>query len=76
MPPPAPRPPSGKKGGGIMDEDTFVDALSEIIERDFFPNLPKLQRQLKWLEALESHDVRTIRQVPGRGGKQTSYDLV
>lgn len=58
MPPPAPRAarPGGKEGrrpAEALDEETFVEAMGEIIERDFFPELPRLQRQVKWLEAVE-----------------------
>lgn len=52
MAPPPPRPKS--KGINALDEDTFVEAIGEIIERDFFPDLPKLHRQIKWLEGLEA----------------------
>lgn len=58
MPPPAPRAarPGGKgvrRPAEALDEETFVEAMGEIIERDFFPELPRLQRQVKWLEAVE-----------------------
>lgn len=55
MPPPAPRAPrpGARKAAEALDEETFVEAMGEIIERDFFPELPRLQRQVKWLEALE-----------------------
>lgn len=64
MPPPPPRPKT--KEPGALDEDTFVEALGEIIERDFFPDLPKLQRQLKWLEGLESRNVPSVTEVRRR----------
>ena len=44
----------------VLDEDTFVDAMGEIIERDFFPELPRLHRQMKWLEALEARRLRSL----------------
>lgn len=68
MPPPT-APPSRRRGRQpppqlhALDEDTFVDAIGEIIERDFFPELPKLHRQMKWLEALESKRLRSLTEV-------------
>ena len=47
----------------VLDEDTFVDAMGEIIERDFFPELPRLHRQMKWLEALEARRLRSLTEV-------------
>ncbi|KAJ3044708.1 DiGeorge syndrome critical region protein 14 [Rhizophlyctis rosea] len=44
---PAPQPPT------VLEEDTYVDAVSEIIERDFFPNLKKLKTQNEFLEAVQ-----------------------
>jgi protein DGCR14 len=61
MPPPPPKPRS--KRPAALDEDTFVAAMGEIIERDFFPDLPKLQRQLKWLEGVEKRRVHTLSEV-------------
>jgi Nuclear protein Es2 len=47
-----------KKGQGkhVLDEDAYVKALGDIIERDFYPDLPKLKQQIDWLEALETKD--------------------
>ena len=60
MPPPAPRLP---KEPEILDEDTYVEVLGGIVERDFFPDLPKLERQLKWLEKLEAKRVHSVNEV-------------
>ncbi|CEP14498.1 hypothetical protein [Parasitella parasitica] len=35
----------------ILDEDTYTEAISLIIERDFFPNLAKMKAQQNYLEA-------------------------
>lgn len=61
MPPPAPRVVSKKPK--VLDEDTYIAAMGEIIERDFYPDLPKLQRQLKWLEAVDRKDMATLTHV-------------
>lgn len=64
MPPPPPKPrrrPSAPPD--TLDEDTFVEAMGEIIERDFFPELPRLQRQMKWLDALEQRRLGSMTEV-------------
>lgn len=35
----------------ILDEDTYTEAISLIIERDFFPNLAKMRAQQNYLQA-------------------------
>jgi protein DGCR14 len=38
----------------ILDEDTYTEAISFIIERDFFPNLAKMKAQQNYMEAQQS----------------------
>ncbi|KAI5790217.1 nuclear protein DGCR14 [Geopyxis carbonaria] len=45
-----------KRPPKVLDEDTYTDALSEIIARDFFPGLLESQHQQEYLNALESRD--------------------
>ncbi|WVW80562.1 hypothetical protein I302_102548 [Kwoniella bestiolae CBS 10118] len=40
----------------VLDEDTYTDALSHIITRDFFPNLPHLHATNDYLIALTEND--------------------
>ncbi|WWD20824.1 hypothetical protein CI109_105301 [Kwoniella shandongensis] len=40
----------------VLDEDTYTDALSHIITRDFFPNLPHLHATNDYLTALTDND--------------------
>ncbi|KAH8148125.1 uncharacterized protein LAJ45_07889 [Morchella importuna] len=65
MPPPPPtkrikRPPK------VLDEDTYTDALSEIIARDFFPGLLEAKHQQEYLSALASHDPSRIAEASRR----------
>lgn len=52
-PPPAKRIKRPKK---VLDEETYTDALSHIIARDFFPGLLESETQQEYLDALESKD--------------------
>jgi protein DGCR14 len=53
MPPPPKR---IKRPKNVIDEDTYTDAISEIIARDFFPGLLETETQQEYLDALESGD--------------------
>lgn len=55
MPPPPPVK-RIKRPKKVLDEDTYTDALSHIIARDFFPGLLESETQQEYLDALESKD--------------------
>lgn len=38
----------------VLDEDTYTEAISFIIQRDFFPNLAKMKAQQKYFQAEQS----------------------
>lgn len=61
MPPP-PAPKRIKRPSVVLDEDTYVSAVSYIIRRDFFPGLAESDAQREYLNALESKDKRWIRE--------------
>ncbi|QSZ35797.1 hypothetical protein DSL72_006919 [Monilinia vaccinii-corymbosi] len=53
MPPPPKR---IKRPKNVIDEDTYTDAISEIIARDFFPGLLETETKQEYLDALDSKD--------------------
>ncbi|KAL2191763.1 hypothetical protein L209DRAFT_720765 [Thermothelomyces heterothallicus CBS 203.75] len=74
-PPPAKRIQRPKR---VLDEETYTEALSHIIARDFFPGLLESEIQKEYLDALESKDEewiesasRRLRQVMAPGRRRT-----
>ncbi|KRT84936.1 hypothetical protein AMK59_1463, partial [Oryctes borbonicus] len=55
--------PKKRKSQAILDEDTYVEELGKIIQRDFFPDLEKLRAQNEYLEAVEKNDVMKLREL-------------
>ncbi|KAK2601939.1 hypothetical protein QQS21_004530 [Conoideocrella luteorostrata] len=49
-----------KRPKKVLDEDSYTEALSQIIARDFFPGLLETEIQQEYLDALESKDVAWI----------------
>jgi protein DGCR14 len=63
MPPPAKR---IKRPQKVLDEETYVSGISEIIARDFFPGLLETETQQEYLDAVESKDRAWISSASGR----------
>ncbi|KAG9283964.1 hypothetical protein G9A89_005471 [Geosiphon pyriformis] len=45
----------------VLDEDTYTEAISEIIKRDYFPSLTTLEAQHGYLDALDAKDPVLLR---------------
>ena len=52
MPPPPP-PKRLKRPPKTLSEEDYTSAISAIVERDFYPNLPEIRKQSQYLDALE-----------------------
>jgi len=51
-----------RSGQMILTEEDWAVTLEHIIERDYFPELPRLQNKADWLEAVRTGDPRTLAQ--------------
>ena len=54
-------PPRKKKT--VLKEDEYVQRLDQIIQRDFFPDLTKLQVQAAYLDAMATNDIPKLRAI-------------
>jgi hypothetical protein len=69
MPPPPPPPLAlvrrKRARAAELPNEYYAAALDAIIERDFFPDLPRLRLQLDWLDAVASGDATRMMSVRG-----------
>ncbi|KAJ4893131.1 DGCR14-related [Raphanus sativus] len=62
----------------VLDEDAYVAAIEKIIERDYFPDIPKLRDRLDWIQAVKTRDPVQIRDaqlkiIERRRGKKANH---
>uniref|UniRef100_A0A0B7AHB3 Uncharacterized protein n=1 Tax=Arion vulgaris TaxID=1028688 RepID=A0A0B7AHB3_9EUPU len=65
---------SVKKAKKVLSEDDFSQGISRIIERDFFPDIPRLQAHTEYFEALEKNDLVKLREIQVRFNQQQRLD--
>jgi len=53
---------SSKPKQEILDEDSYTEALSEIIKRDFFPSLLTLEAQNDYVDAWNTNNPELIKE--------------
>ncbi|KAF7281586.1 hypothetical protein GWI33_004507 [Rhynchophorus ferrugineus] len=47
----------------VLDEDTYVEQIGNIIQRDYFPDLEKIKAQNEYLDAMEKNDRVKLREL-------------
>lgn len=55
-----------RKPKKVLSEDDFSEGITKIIERDFFPDIPKLEAKAEYYDALERNDLVKLREIQMR----------
>jgi len=55
-----------------LEEEEFLEGLEFIIQRDFFPDIPKLKLTMDWNEAVHNQDFPKLREIQQRFAIQKS----
>nr|CAD7439003.1 unnamed protein product [Timema bartmani] len=63
--------PAPKKRKKVLDEDSYIDNMGKIIERDFFPDLGNLKVQTDYLDAVERSDLQKLQELGSKFGVDT-----
>ncbi|OTF72133.1 Es2 protein-like protein, partial [Euroglyphus maynei] len=58
----------------ILDEDEFTRRIGSIIERDFFPDLPKMRLELELQDAIKNNDFEKISRLARKKIEQNNND--
>src|SRR5689334_11394990 len=60
----------------VLEEDEFSDKIEKIIERDYFPDLPKLKAQFEYQNAVERKDFTEVERIKAKFSVRARPDTV
>lgn len=60
----------------VLEEDDFTEKIEKIIERDYFPDLPKLKAQFEYQNAMEKKDFTEVERIKAKFSVRARPDTV